>query len=149
MRVAAKDVKPGDRVRGIGLVVEYSEPQSDFVWSLVGDVSTKEDGDYSEFHTSIVLPNDHLVNVCRSDANFRDDRVALVQGALTRFREADGSSDDTTQTLVDELTRVAAMPRGAEADYVLSTRVEHLVMNELEGDENAEGVLEILDSLTA
>lgn len=65
MQVQAQSVKPGDFVRGIGLVVEFSEPQSDFTTSLSGHyVLNRETGEQWSAQP-IVLPNEHLVNVRR------------------------------------------------------------------------------------
>jgi hypothetical protein len=153
MRVAATNVLPGDRVRGIGLVVEYSEPETDFSTALVGKVSSRPDpaagydadGPFQTTDVKVVLPNNHLVNVVRSDSNFHDDRVAAVSDALTRNAEDDGSTNDTTQTLVDELHRIANMPRG---QYVDKGYVYKLVFD-LSGTESAIEVLDQLDTLSA
>jgi len=58
MRTTAQSVRPTDLVRGIGLVVEYAEPETAYATRLSGHV-----GD--AFPTSVVVPNDHFVNVRR------------------------------------------------------------------------------------
>lgn len=114
MKIQALNVLPGDIVRGIGLVVEYSEPHSDFQTALVGHVSTRnpEDGKFEQTPAVIQLPNEHLVNVRRSDENFRNDRVSLVQAALTEFAET-GDQD----RFASALGHVADMPRGAHTSW--------------------------------
>lgn len=63
MRIATSTVRPTDLVRGIGLVVDFAEPETDFTTRLSGRVIDRESGD--EFTTSIILPNDHQVGVRR------------------------------------------------------------------------------------
>jgi len=82
MQIEAYLVKPGDRVRGLGLVIEYVEPEDDFHTRLVGFVQNRDD-ELEMFTTSVVVPNTHRVNVRRSDANFRADQVAALRSALT------------------------------------------------------------------
>lgn len=139
MRVAATNVLPGDRVRGIGLVVDDVVPETDFTTAITGHVSTREgDGEFGVFSgVKVVLPNEHVVNVVRSDENFRADRVAAVGTALTAFRES-----DDVEAFVAELTRIGSMPRGA---YVSATDVELYVTEVATGDESDEQILDRLD----
>lgn len=66
MKVKASEVREGDRVQGIGLVVEFSEPHSDFTHALVGRVHTRDaNGEVEQFATTLILPNDHMVRVSR------------------------------------------------------------------------------------
>lgn len=66
MHVQANTVQPGDRVRGIGLVVEYVEPATDFDTRLVGKVSTVDPtGEWAQAEVTVTLPNNHIVNVAR------------------------------------------------------------------------------------
>ncbi len=113
MKFTAQNVKPGDIVRGIGLVVEYGEPQSDFFTSLIGYVSTRnaETGQFEQSPSSMVLPHDHLVNVRRSDENFRADQLAGVEAALTAFHSGEFAND--VDVLVTRLNEIANRPRHA------------------------------------
>ena len=61
MRTTAQSVRPTDVVRGIGLVVEYVEPETDYVTRLVGRVGRGDEA----FETSVLVPNDHIVRVRR------------------------------------------------------------------------------------
>lgn len=73
MHVQASTVQPGDRVRGIGLVVDFAEPADDFHTNLVGKVSTAPNpaagydpsGEWQLTDTKVTLPNNHIVNVAR------------------------------------------------------------------------------------
>lgn len=66
MKVKASEVREDDRVQGIGLVVEFSEPHSDFTHALVGRVHTRDaNGGVEQFATTLILPNDHMVRVSR------------------------------------------------------------------------------------
>lgn len=62
IKTTAHQVEPGDMLVGLELEIVFSEPHSDFTWSLEGVL---EDG----FETSIVLPNDHIVSVNRPSLN--------------------------------------------------------------------------------
>jgi hypothetical protein len=68
MRTTASQIRPADLVRGIGLTVEFAEPENDFATRLVGTVSTRdsETGGYEQYAAQIVLPNEHRVNVRRA-----------------------------------------------------------------------------------
>lgn len=109
MRIAAHTVRPGDRIRGIGLVVEYSEPASDATTRLEGHLSVRTEGGFYEHPARVDLPNEHVVNVVRSDENFRADRIRWIDEAVGRLDAVDEQTHD--QFLVD-LTRVANAPRG-------------------------------------
>jgi hypothetical protein len=67
MQVQAQNIRPGDRIRGIGLTVDFSEPFSDWVTNVEGTVSTRnaETGEFEKASVEIKLPNTHLVNVRR------------------------------------------------------------------------------------
>lgn len=71
MNVTAAATRPGDRIRGIGLVVEYSEPEADYTTAIEGYVLTPMptlEGNSAEFEKTpvkLVLPNTHRVNVVR------------------------------------------------------------------------------------
>lgn len=99
MRVTASNVQPGDRVRGIGLVAEYVEPQTDFTTSISGYVSQKHEDGGQTFHTSIILPNEHLVNVARSDAAFRADQIERVVDVLQQWEDGELDDEETVNGL--------------------------------------------------
>lgn len=148
MRVTTTNVKPGDRVRGIGLVVTEVTPENDFWTRVEGTVSRRaEFGGYDVAETHVLLPNDHVVNVVRSDENFRADQVEAVQAALDEYN-ATGEGDDLDEvmgTLVEKLTAIANRPRHA---YTTIGQVSDLYLSgELEGNESAEEVLTKLDEL--
>lgn len=73
MHVQANTVQPGDRVRGIGLLVDFIEPATDFATTLVGKVSTAPNpaagydpsGEWQVEEVQVTLPNNHIVNVAR------------------------------------------------------------------------------------
>lgn len=141
MRVAAQNIKPGDRIRGIGLTVIYAEPQDDFRTRLEGTVSVRSEDGTAPYDTALVLPNEHLVNVVRSDEAFRADRIELVQAALNRFDSAGFEAD--ADALIAELTRVGNMPRHAA---VHPANVAAIVGN-FDGSETAEAVLDQIDTI--
>lgn len=88
MQIQAQNVLPGDRVRGVGLIVEYAEPHTDFSIALVGQVSSRDsEGEYQLSPATIVVPNSHLVNVVRADANFRADQVSRIAELHTKWVE--------------------------------------------------------------
>lgn len=95
MRITTTNVKPGDRVRGIGLVVTEVTPETDFSTRIEGNVSSRPDpaagydadGEYQLTEVSVVLPNSHVVNVVRSDENFRADQVAEIDEAHGQWAE--------------------------------------------------------------
>lgn len=141
MRIQAQHVKPGDRVRGIGITVTFSEPQSDFHTRLEGTVSTRvEEGLYATYDTFIVVPNNHLVNVRRSDENFRADRVDLIDGVRTSFTD---DPEVTFDDFVARLTAVANLPRHRE---VTGEDVYELA-SVLTGEESSEEILDRLDAI--
>lgn len=85
MRTTASQIRPADLVRGIGLTVEFAEPENDFATRLTGTVSTLdpesvEHAKYYTHETQIVLPNDHRVNVRR--AFQPGDRVTVPVGYI-------------------------------------------------------------------
>lgn len=117
MRINATNVLPGDRVRGIGLVVEYSEPQDDFNTTLEGHYSVPaEGGGYYQHPARITVPNTHRVNVVRSAENFLADRVADAEAALVSYRSDDAFGGDV-DTLVTRLTEVGSRPRHAHVSW--------------------------------
>jgi hypothetical protein len=63
MKIQAQNVRPGDRIQGIGMVVEMAVPQDDFNTFVEGHVSDREQGE--QFATSVILPNAHWVRVSR------------------------------------------------------------------------------------
>ena len=116
MRINATDVKPGDRVRGIGLVVDYSEPQDDSNTHLEGHFSVRaEGGGFYQSPGRIIVPNDHRVNVVRSDENFHADRLADVDAAIIAFHS--GSFEADVDTFVTRLTEIANRPRHTGAAW--------------------------------
>lgn len=144
MKVSATNVLPGDIVRGIGLVVEYSEPETDFATRLEGYVSTRiqtEDGpDYVRDAAKVILPNDHQVNVRRASANYRLDLIGWVGEAFGAYGEH-GNDDQ----LVGDLTKVIGRSRGIYADY---DTTRHILgqLDENSGDPNAAFVDAYLDA---
>lgn len=143
MRVRTHNVKPGDRVRGLGLVVEFSEPETDHTWALQGHVSQRREDGGQQFPVKVVLPNEHVVNVVRTDESFRADRLERVAKAISEFQEDDG--DEAEEHLTEELTRIANMPRG---QYVPGDAVLDLfVGGYFDGSESPEQILEALDNL--
>lgn len=140
MRIQAQHVKSGDRVRGLGLVVEFSEPETDHTTALEGHVSQRHEDGGQHFPVKVVLPNGHLVNVVRSDENFRADRVTLTEGVLAAFNTGAGVSFND---LVSRLTAVANLPRHREVAF----EQVMAVANDLTGEESAEEIVERLDAI--
>lgn len=146
MRVVATNVLPGDRVRGVGLVVTEVVPENDFWTTIEGKLSTRTaEGETETSFTKVTVPNEHLVNVVRADENFHADRIAATQAALTAYAEDDGTSGWAERVFVDSLNRIANMPRG---QYVGRPFTEQFALG-LDGSESAAEVLDALDALAA
>lgn len=65
MQIAASAVREGDVIRGIGLVVEFNEPQTDFEARLAGHIVVNRETGETYGPVSIIVPNEHKVNVRR------------------------------------------------------------------------------------
>lgn len=63
MKIAVKDLRQGDRIQGLGLIVGLAVPQDDFNTYVEGFVIDREQDE--KFNTSVILPNDHFVRVSR------------------------------------------------------------------------------------
>ena len=65
MQITASATRPGDMLRGIGLFVEFSEPETDYSTRITGYVVTDRETDERFGGITLVLPNEHKVGVRR------------------------------------------------------------------------------------
>lgn len=65
MQINASATRTGDMLRGIGLFVEFSEPETDFATRITGYVVTDRETDERFSGVTLVLPNEHKVGVRR------------------------------------------------------------------------------------
>jgi hypothetical protein len=68
VQITAATTRPGDIVRGIGLVVEFSEPQDDNTTHLAGYVIPERAVPDARYAVELNLPNEHRINVRRQFA---------------------------------------------------------------------------------
>lgn len=159
MKFTATNVLPGDIIRGVGLLVEEVDPLTDTTTRLYGKVSTRNpdwdgvsegaDGKYLNHNAIIEVPNDHLLNVRRSDEAFRADRIRLLTEAVDRFRDGDGEDPEQGSTAWDlflsRVFRIGRMPRGRK--YHLQPESVEDVAEAIEWDDvNVEALLDAVDA---
>lgn len=133
MRTTTSAVRPTDLVRGLGLVVEFVEPETEFTTRLTGHVGSDERGNLFS-GVSVVLPNEHLVNVARKLAP--GDRVTVADYYLS-LPDEDAVEEDLFST---HTWHYAAEPtyRTVEVDEVRADERQIIVFDPSDSDEPLE-----------